>query len=87
MLGELCNSHLMTQEIITIDPEADVRIGGEAVDSVKGKFTESNLGRIKGKMSTWPHIHCYWNSYSDSLISLIFHVLTLSSVGSAQSAN
>lgn len=84
MLCELCSSHLMTQEIVTIYPEADVRIGGEAVDSVKGKFTESNLGRTNGKSHTWAHKHCYWNSYS---VSLIFHVLTLSSVGSAQSAN
>ncbi len=38
--------YLMTQKVVTVDSEADVRISREAVDSVKGKFTKSNLRRI-----------------------------------------
>lgn len=36
----------MTQEIVTIDSEADVRISRKAIHSVEGEFTKSNLGTI-----------------------------------------
>lgn len=36
----------MTQEIVTIDSEANVRISRKAIHSVEGKFTKSNLGTI-----------------------------------------
>lgn len=35
----------MTQEIIAVYSEADVRVSGKAVHPVKGEFTESYLGR------------------------------------------
>lgn len=75
----------MTQEIVTIDSEADVRISREAVDPVKGKFSKSNLGRINRKVQIGSYSSCYGGSYSVSLVC--YHVLTLSSVGMAQSAN
>lgn len=37
----------MTQEIVAVDSEADVRISRKAVDSVKGKFSKANLWKIK----------------------------------------
>lgn len=67
----------MAQEIVTINSEADVGISREAVDSVKGKLTKSNLKRINR------------NECGVQLKYLFYchDVLTLNSVGSAQSAN
>lgn len=48
---EECDTYLMTKEIIAINSEANVRISRKAVDSVKGKFTKSHLGRVNRSLS------------------------------------
>lgn len=38
------SSHLMTQEVVTIHSEADVRICGEVIHPIKRKLTKADLG-------------------------------------------
>lgn len=68
----------MTQEIVTINSEADVRISREAVDSVKGKFTKSNLGGIhkKSQNSLIKNFRIAAIVVLVGLVSLIFFTIT-----------
>lgn len=49
LLARHRENYLVTQEIIAVDSEADVRTRWEVIHSVKGKFTKSNLERFHRK--------------------------------------
>lgn len=41
----------MTQEIVTLHPEANIRVTREVVGSVKGQFTIADLSPTQGQKS------------------------------------